>query len=216
MATATTHAKGAKAKRETFGDIVSRLGKRWFIRLGVLILLVIAVFESYVQIRGVALHYGRPVINASLIPISLDVFGVMAALKARESGNTRVARIIARICMWSAIGASLAINLQAGILSSNGLSGLDLAWSLFLSAIPALCVLGTSEMLTHTHKGTTPNSAKAAQNGLLRLLGTKPTKLQEVPEKALPKQRGSSAKTPTKAATKPAAPKLDIAPEAVH
>lgn len=209
---------GQKPKREAFGDMVTKFGKRWFIRLGVLALLVIAVIESYVQIRGVALHYRRPALNASLIPISLDIFGVMAAMKARESGNTRVARIIARICMWGAIAASLAINIQAGILSSNGLSGIDLAWSLFLSAIPALCVLGTSEMLTHTHKGATPNSAKAAQNGLIGLLAGKLTKatqkVEEVKPNGLPRQR-SKPTNGTSGTKKANAAKADTVPQTV-
>jgi len=211
MATATP--KGTNAKRETFETKLSRFGKRWFIRLGILIMLAIAIFESYVQIRGVALHYGRPMLNASLIPISLDVFGVIAAFRSRESGITRIARFIARICMWSAIVISLLLNIQAGILTSNGLSGIDLVWSLFLSAIPAFGVLGTSEMFTHTHKGTTPNSAQAAQNGLMGLVVAKFAKAKEAPKKGVPAQRNRSTSTTKKPASKATAPTLDEVPQ---
>jgi len=208
--------KGAKATGEAFESKLSRFGKRWFIRFGMLILLLIAVFESYVQIRGVALHYRRPVLNASLIPISLDIMGIMAALKSRESGSSRIARIIARICMWFAIVSSMAINLQAGILSSSGLTGIDLAYSLFLSAIPAICVLGMSEMLTHTHKGITPNSARAAQNGLIGALAAKLVKGKNnaIPDRTpLPRQRSKPPSSAHKAASKPAPVNADVVPE---
>lgn len=192
-----TTPKGAKAVGETFETKLSRIGRRWFIRLGMVALLLIAIVESYVQIRGVALHYRRPALNANLIPISLDVMGIMAALKSRESGNSGIARVIARVCMWFAIFASLAFNLQAGILSSNGLTGFDLAVSLFISAIPALCVLGMSEMLTHTHKGVTRVTARSAQNGLMGFVARKLAKGKEAPTTAIPRQRSNPASKPT-------------------
>ncbi len=196
---------GRKSTKEPFEQFIARNGKKWFIRLGAVALLVIAIFESYVQIRTVALHYGRPMLNASLLPISLDVFGVISAFKSRESGITRIARAIARICMWSAIGISLMLNLQAGILTSTGLTGIDLAWSLGISAIPAFCVLGLSEMLTHTHKGATPTRAKNGLAGLLGRIVTKKPEPTKATKAAIPTQRTSSTKTAksTKGTTTP-------------
>lgn len=212
-----TTPKGAKATGEAIETKLSRIGRKWFIRLGMLVLLLIAVVESYVQIRGVALHYRRPILNANLIPISLDVMGIMAALKSRESGTTLLARIIARICMWFAIVASLAFNTQSGILNSSGLLGIDLAWSLFLSAIPALCVLGMSEMLTHTHKGTTPNRGK---NGLFGALAARLAKKAVAPKPEFtaqtPRQRSKSpqgTKKPTNRASATIPAKLDDVPQ---
>lgn len=145
-----------------FNAIKAAGPRKQFYWFGSAFTLVIALTISYFQIREVSLIVGRPALEANLLPLIVDIVGIMAALRVREMGITVTARIIARIVMWFAVATSVANNVLHAMLLGKGEMDFFFWWSIFLSALPALFLLGVSEMLIHTHKRATPPKKPAA------------------------------------------------------
>lgn len=134
-----------------------RSGRGLLIAVFLLAIALIALWASFQHLRHLAILGGQDATHwystANAIPVAIDLMMFIASLQLRKGGLTEIAVIIARTCMLGGLLVSLGGNVLEGYLVAPAdLSSFDLGWRLFLSAVPVLALLGSVEMLTHTHK----------------------------------------------------------------
>lgn len=128
--------------------------RSWITGAAVAFIATVAAVVSFDHIRDLAILGGQDgtywYSPASLYPLTVDLLMIVASFKLRETGVTRLTRLISRISMWIGLAASLAGNAGTAILlSPNG----SVNWlSTILAGWPVIPLFLATEMLTHTHK----------------------------------------------------------------
>ena len=171
---------------------------------GVAAIFLIAVYISFQHIQHVSAHYGATREGSVLLPITIDVFGLIMAVRLRTPGLSDISYIIARIGLWFSLLVSLAFNVENAILVANGQPTPYLIKALVVSGLVVVILFLTSEALTHTRKGTTSTKPKpkaepkpAAAKGILAKAPSKPAKAPTTPKATVPRQRTPKAAAAT-------------------
>lgn len=180
----------------------TKFGKKAWIQCGMGLVALSAIYVSGQHIVHVSMHYGQIFAAAIMLPMILDVFGLFCAVRLRLPNISDIARGLARIGMWFALGTSLWINVESALITNAHRTGFDLAKALFISSIPALIVWLTAEILTHVRKtpskSATSRTRKPAEKPATATKAATGTPRQRTPRKTAqnasePVLTGSSA-----------------------